>query len=221
MPSISTIFSPTLSAQWREYFSLLNSLRGSAIWRHEEDGESRPNGGQRPPRFVAVVDDAAHFARFQAQAEALADLNTKWPVQCFDEVWGWGRVSVGSGSRSQRLEAGLPADIGEVSTKELDKVAGVIAILEASGHWAAVADGRLMVTPGPAGLTARLGSGRAFRLAAWSESGEQLHSKLSVGVVVCRGVLRGIEDTTGRPRKQRADALPKLTNWAGVNLYQP
>ncbi len=219
MPSVDTILSPTLSVQWREYFSLLDSLRSFAVWQHEEDGELRPNGGQRPPRFVAAVADEARFVQFQQQAAAVADLRTKWPVQVFDEVWGWGRVSVGVGSHAQRLTAGLPADLGEVTRADHKQVAGVIAALEDAGHGVRVADGRLMVTPGPAGLTIRQGSGRAFRLHVWSEQGQPLHHKLSVGAVLCRGVLRGIEDTTGRPRKQRADALKLLAAWNGVGFY--
>ena len=146
MPSIETLLNPALSAQWREYFALLDALRPRAVWRHPEDGELRPSGLQRPPRFVAVVESAERFAHLQQQTAALSDLRTKWPVQLFNEVWGWGRVSVGSGSHSRRLEPGLPADCGQVTDQ--GQAARVVAALEAAGHGATVADGRLMVTPG-------------------------------------------------------------------------
>lgn len=217
MPSLETLLNPALSAQWREYFALLDALRPRTVWRHEEDGELRPSGLQRPPRFVAVVESPERFAHLQQQTAALSDLRTKWPVQLFDEVWGWGRVSVGSGAHSRRLEAGLPADCGQV--RDQGQAARVVAALEAAGHSVTVADGRLMVTPGAGGLTVRQGSGRAFRLAAWSESGKLLHAKLSVGAVVCRGVHQGIHESSG-PRKRRADTLHQVAAWEGMGFWQ-
>lgn len=217
MPSLETMLNPALSAQWREYFALLDALRPYAVWQHPEDGELRPSGLQRPPRFVAAVESPERFAHFQQQAAALSDLRTKWPVQAFDEVWGWGRVSVGSGSHSRRLEPGLPMDCGQV--KDQEQAARVITALEAQGHGAMVADGQLMVTPGAQGLTVRQGGGRAFRLAAWGETGEVLHSKLSVGAVVCRGVHQGIHESSG-PRKTRADTMHQVTSWEGLSFWQ-
>lgn len=217
MPSITTLNSHA-SSLWREYFTVVETLREYAVWRHEEDGQRHAAGSNRPPRFVAVVADQAAFEGFQQRAVALAILNTKWPIQTFDEVWGWGRVQVNSATHARRLQAGLPVTLGEVDRPE--DAAGVLAALEAAGHQAVVADGQLVVTPGPAGLTARQGGGRAFRLRAWAEDGTLLHDKLSVGVVVCRGVQRGIEDGSGRSRKTRADALVQVASWNGVTLYQ-
>ena len=216
MPSIETLLNPALSALWREYFTLLDGLRTRAVWRHEEDGEPRPNGAQRPPRFVAVVEDSTRFAHLQEQVAAFADLNTKWPVQLFDEVWGWGRVSVGTGTHSRRLEAGHAADVGAV--KDTGAALRLVAILEASGHQASVIDGRLVVTPNLDGLTMRTTGGRAFRLSAWDESGTLLHSKLSVGAVVCRGVRQGIHENSG-PRKTRSDTLEMVASWEGVTFW--
>lgn len=217
MPSISTALNKTLSAEWREYFALLDRLRPYAIWRHEEDGELRPNGLQRPPRFVAVVKKKETFDQLHAEAESLAHLITKWPPQFFDEVWGWGRVTVGAGSHAERLAAGLPADIGEVKPKEQKKAAKVIKQLEAAGHWGQVADGRLIITPGDSGISLRRGGGRAFRLQVWDEQGTALH-RLSAGVVVCRGVHQGIHEGGG-PRKTRKDALTRITGWGEVSFW--
>lgn len=219
MPSISTALSPELTKQWRDYFHLLDSLRGFAVWRFEEDGQPRENGTQRPPRFVAVVENPDRFAMYQQRAAEVSHLQTKWPIQFFDEVWGWGRVQVNAASHAQRLNSGEPADMGEVKPSEQHQVMQVVRVLEEAGHRAGVHDGRLVVTPGAAGLTARSGGGRAFRLHVWSQDGHQLH-RLSVGAVVCRGVLQGIEDASIRPRKPRADTMTRLAGWGGVTLYQ-
>lgn len=218
MPSLSTALSPELSKQWRDYFHLLDTLRDYAVWRHEEDGEQRANGNQRPPRFVAVVAHPDRFALYQQRAAEFAHLQTKWPIQFHDETWGWGRVQVNNASHAQRLTTGEPTDLGAVAEADQQKAAQVVSLLQAAGHRAEVMDGRLMVTSGPQGLTARAGGGRAFRLHVWSEDGHQLH-RLSVGAVVCRGVVRGIEDASSRPRKARADTMQRLVEWGGVTLY--
>lgn len=218
MPSISTALSKEESARWRKYFHLLDSLREYAVWRHEEDGEVRENGLQRPPRFVAVVEDERRFRRLVGRAETLGEMTTKWPPQFFDEVWGWGRVHVGDGRRSARLPPGLQADVVGVGGDDLGRVTGLLSELALRGHQADVVDGRLLVVPGGDGLTVRQGGGRAFRLRAWSESGELLHT-LSVGAVVCRGVRQGVTEGGG-PRKQRADAMTRFGSWDGVSFWE-
>lgn len=218
MPSISTALSKEESSRWRRYFRLVRDLREYAIWRYEEDGKPKADGSQRPPRFVAVVEDERRFHRLMQRAEVLGEMNTTWPPRFYDEIWGWGRVHVGTGSRSVRLPPGLPADVAGVEPKKGELVAPVISALEARGHEARVADGRLIVTPGPAGLTARQGGGRAFKLRVWSESGELLHT-LAVGAVVCRGVRQGITEGGG-PRKQRSDALKQFAGFGGVSFWE-
>lgn len=219
MPSLSTLLSQYESALWLDYFALIGTLREHAVWRHEEDGEIRPNGLRKPARFIAVVEDAGAFEAFRKRAETLADLNTKWPPQFFDEVWGWARVNVGTGVHAKRLEAGLPVDVAPVKPEGREKALDVIQALEGAGHSAAVNDGHLVVTPGVRGLTIRTPGGRAFKCRAWSESGEMLHT-LSVGVIVCRGIRQGVSEGGDGPRKQRKDVLHQVTSWGRISFWQ-
>lgn len=222
MPILSTYE----SGLWKSYFGLLDTLRAYTVWKHEEDGELRADGWrQKPPRFIAVVEDQATFAHLQARAAEVAALPTKWPIQMFDEGWGWGRVQVNDASASKRYPMGEVINLGPVEKNQDAAAREVVAALLVAGHQARLVKEKegqhLEVTVGPGGLTTRWSSGRAFRLRAWSPAGDQLHDKLSVGAVICRGVLRGIEDGSGSPRKTRADKLQKIATWGEFSLYQP
>lgn len=211
---------------WSEYFSIVDSLYERRIWRYdysEEGGFIREDGTRKPPRFVAVVENDAHWELLKQRVEEVKDLNTKWPIQLLDEHWGWGRVIVGEAQHSQRLKpdeyiALLPlVDMvknGDSAAKQ------AIAVLEAAGHTGAVVDGVFMVRAGAGGLTLRQGSGRSFVLRGWSPAGDMLHSKLSVGVVVLRGCKLGIELEPRKHRKARKDALARFGGWESWDFYQ-
>lgn len=150
-------------------------------------------------------------------------------MQVFAETWGWARVQVNGATSSRRLPPGEAVPVGPVERGAEPAARDVIAALTAAGHTArvkALLEGEeggprvLEVVPGPGGLSARWGHGRAFRLYAWAPGGEPLHQKVSVGAVVVRGLLRGVEDASGRPRKTRADRLRLVTVWEGVGLWQ-
>ena len=217
-------------ASWASYFSLLSELRGVAVWRHEEDDQVLHDGKQQPPRFVAVVDDAAKWQQLVARVEELAQVQgrTKWPVQLFDEHWGWGRVSVTSAVSSRRVPAGEWLSLGVSDTASTQAAEEVVARLVAEGHKArfrqvSPKDGSqggigMEVLAAP-GLSMRWGYGRSFALRAWDTDGTMLHRKLSVGAVVVRGVQQGIH-LDERPRKPRRDAARWVCRWDDVDYYQ-
>src|SRR5699024_3482853 len=137
--------------------------------------------------------------------------------------WGWGKVSVSEAVSSRRLQVGQSyVIVDKKATRE--RVETVAALLKAKGHDAYVEqteEGKfaLEVCAKQAGLSARWGYGHAYTLRAWDTSGNLLHPKRSVGVVVIRGIERGIfVDET--PRKRRRDAAVHLCRWGKVDFYQ-
>lgn len=219
MPSISTLLNQYETGLWREYHQLVDTLRAYAVWRHEEDGLKRDNGLPMPPRFVAVLESEHTFKGYAKVADMVSEINTKWPPRFYDETWGWARVHVGTGVHSKRLKTGVPVDIARVTAETEQKAIEVIQELEVAGHSGIVKDGHLIVTPGPSGLTARESGGRAFKLRAWSEEGELLHT-VSVGVIVCRGIRQGVREARDAPRKRRKDSLQQVAAWEDVTFWQ-
>ena len=51
----SKVETASIPALWADYFGLLDTLRESAVWRWDEDGQLLDDGRRKPPRFVAVV----------------------------------------------------------------------------------------------------------------------------------------------------------------------
>ncbi|MFC6619769.1 hypothetical protein [Deinococcus radiophilus] len=219
-----------MSALWADYFRLLDTLRESAVWRWDEDGQLLDDGQRKPPRFVAVIEDAASWQRLEALVQELAVVQerTKWPIQLFNESWGWGKVSVTSAVSSRRVPPGEWLSLGVSDAASTQAAEEVVARLVAEGHKARVRqvkaqDGesggiQLEVLAAP-GLSMRWGHGRAFTLRAWDTDGVMLHRKISVGAVVVRGVQQGIHlDQT--PRKQRKDTARWVCRWDGKDYYQ-
>lgn len=219
------IMTKTEAAGWRDYFALLEELRNFAVWQHEEDGEDLASGRRRPPRFVAVLEDEKAWSAFEKRVAALP-ITARYPIQMFDQVWGWARVQVNTANASKRLPVGETVVLGEVKRGEEGRASEVVAALVAAGHRASIEGdeetngaGLLSLTPQNGGLTVRWSSGRAFRLYAWSEEGEPLHQKLQCGAVVVRAC-GSVEDDSARRRKPRADRLKRLTSWGEFSVWQ-
>lgn len=75
MPSI--VETASIPALWADYFGLLDTLRESAVWRWDEDGQLLDDGRRKPPRFVAVVDDVASWERLEARVQGLAVVQSR------------------------------------------------------------------------------------------------------------------------------------------------
>ena len=128
--------SESSAALWAVYWGLIEEARAAAVWRHEEDGQLRPDGRRRPPRFVAVVEEARHLERLAARAQEVAGLPGLWPLQVYAERWEWARVQVNAASHSQRLAAGVPAVVGAVERGQVARLAARAdrAVPDRAGH---------------------------------------------------------------------------------------
>jgi hypothetical protein len=219
MPSISAL-TPAQAAAWRRYYTLLDDLRGSAVWEADqvEQAERLAQLGKRvPPRFVVALPDDRNFECMQRAVAELSEITPTWPVQLYNETWGWARVTVNDAYSSKVLQPGDVYEAGEVSATDRPAAQLVARTLRGRGHRVDVGE-QLVVHVGAQGLTVRHSAGRAWRLRAWSPAGEQLHGRMQIGAVVVRGVQQGVT-AEQPPRKQRADRMQHVASWSDVSFH--